>query len=67
MEKNWDNIIKYGRNNPLRYSFHLCAHGWWEGITDKNKVIFNIKKFFIAISGKKTINFLKKIFIKQKI
>lgn len=56
MERNWENIINYGTNNPIRYAFHLCNHGWWEGITDESRLALNTKKAFIRIFGKKLTN-----------
>lgn len=61
------NILKEERyenygNNSIRYSYHLCAHSWWENktMTNNEKIIYMIKKTIINIFGKSLIHKLNK-------
>ncbi len=53
--------LKLYENNPVRYSVHLCAHGWWEKEYNKESLIFRLKRKFIQIFGKEFTDFLKRL------
>ena len=52
-----DNEIKRVGDNPIRYAFHICAHGWWE--SPQLGLIYKIKHILILIFGKKIIRIMK--------
>lgn len=52
-----DNEIKRLGDNPIRYAFHICAHGWWE--SPQLGLIYKIKHILIHIFGKKIIRIMK--------
>jgi len=58
------NISKLGDSNPIRFSYHICAHSWWEGNTHSN--FFLLKKWMIKILGKNNISKLKSKIIPPK-
>ena len=45
--------------SPIRYSYHLCAHSWYETMSS-TKILFEIKRIIIKIFGKTTIDSIKK-------
>ncbi len=55
-ERNDDTIQSLG-DNPIRYSFHICAHSWWE--YPKLGLVYKIKHILVIILGKKLIKKMK--------
>lgn len=55
-ERNDDEIRQLG-DNPIRYSFHICAHSWWEH--PKLGLTYKVKHFLIRILGNKIISKMK--------
>lgn len=43
--------------SPIRYSFHICAHSWWEGA--HYGTIYKIKHLFVLLFGHKLISKIK--------
>jgi hypothetical protein len=54
LERNTDAIDSLG-DNIIRYSFHHCAHGWWEGDPQYKTKWWKLKHFFWQIFHMSTI------------
>jgi len=61
-----DDIMQLGKINQIRYSFHICAHSWWEGVNQKS-LIYRAKKLILSIFGKGFIGKLKSSFSSKDI
>ncbi len=48
------------RENQIRYSYHLCAHSWYEDLRE-NTILYHIKKFFIGLFGQSFCHKIKRI------
>lgn len=53
-------VQEYG-NYPIRYSYHLCTHSWYEGIRQKS-ISYYIKTIFFKIIGKEMVSKIKSFF-----
>ncbi len=55
-------------DNQIRYTYHICAHGWVEkGNEDTTGVIYNLKKMLLTLLGKNVIDYFKRIFGLRKL
>ena len=56
-----ESLKKLGDDNKVRYSFHICAHSWWEGVNQKS-LNYRTRKMLLRIFGKAFIGKLKSLF-----
>lgn len=59
-KKTWDAIKMLGIKDPARFAFHLCNHGWWDGITEESQLVHNLKKIIMFIFGRRLVGYIKK-------
>lgn len=51
MDYSPENVRKLGELQPMRYACHLTLHSWWDGMDQKDSVVYKIKHSIYKLSG----------------